>query len=102
MPAKPVKFRLAAAARAALFTIYDETAAKYGRYQAEAYYAGLMRTFGLLADFPGMGMNTDELKAGHRRFRFQSHFIYYTDGEDHVIIRTVTHVRQSLRPGLIE
>jgi toxin ParE1/3/4 len=102
MPAKPVKFRLATAARAALFTIYDETAAKYGRYQAEAYYAGLMRTFGLLADFPGMGVSADELKAGHRRFRFQSHFIYYTGEKDYVAIRTIMHVRQKLRPGLIE
>jgi toxin ParE1/3/4 len=33
--------------------------AKFSRYQAEAYHAGLERTFGLLADFPGIGIAAD-------------------------------------------
>jgi hypothetical protein len=35
--------------------IYDATETRFGRYQADAYFAGLERTFGLLADFPGIG-----------------------------------------------
>ena len=38
-------------------------------YQAEAYHAGLERTFGLLADFPSIGINSDEIVPGCRRFR---------------------------------
>jgi ParE toxin of type II toxin-antitoxin system, parDE len=45
------EYRLTDRARADLVDIYDFTEDKFGAYQAEAYYAGLIRTFGLLADF---------------------------------------------------
>jgi toxin ParE1/3/4 len=69
------EYRLTDRARADLINIYDFTENKFGTYQAEAYYAGLIRTFGLLADFPRIGQPIDELAAGYRRFRFQSHLI---------------------------
>jgi toxin ParE1/3/4 len=62
----------------------------------------LERTFGLLADFPGIGISVHELVPGHRRFRFQSHYIFYTQEADHVLIRRLIHVKQALRPGLFE
>lgn len=102
MPAKQAKFRLAAGARAALYDIFDESNAKYGRYQAEAYYAGMIRIFGLIADFPGIGVNAEEFRAGYRRFRFQSHYIYYTEEQDGVAIRMLLHVRKNPRKGFIE
>ncbi len=71
-------FRLSASAEADLIAIYDYTEATFGEYQAEAYLSGLDRTFGLLADFPGIGQAVDELRAGYRRFRFQSYFVFYT------------------------
>jgi hypothetical protein len=43
---------------------------------AAAYHAGLIRSFGLLADFPLIGQQVDELAANYRRFRFQSHLIF--------------------------
>ena len=46
-------YRLSKLARDQLLSIFDFTDAKFGRYQAEAYYAGLERSFGLIADFPG-------------------------------------------------
>ena len=78
------------------------TAARFGRYQAEAYHAGFERTFGLLAEFPGIGISADELVPGYRRFRFQSHYVFYTAETDHVLIRALIHVRQDLRPALFE
>jgi toxin ParE1/3/4 len=45
-------FRLTDRARADLIETYDFTERKFGAYQADAYYAGLIRSFGLLADFP--------------------------------------------------
>jgi toxin ParE1/3/4 len=70
------EYRLTDRARADLLDIYDFTEGKFGAYQAEAYYAGLVRSFGLLADFPRIGQAVDELALGYRRFRFQSHLIF--------------------------
>jgi toxin ParE1/3/4 len=72
------EYRLSLSARADLIDIYAFTDVRFGRYQAEAYHAGFERTFGLLAEFPGIGISADELVAGYRRFRFQSHYIFYT------------------------
>jgi toxin ParE1/3/4 len=75
MHAHVAEYRLSLRAHADLLNIYAFSEAKFGRYQAEAYHAGLERTFGLLGDFPGIGIAADELVVGHRRFRFQSHYI---------------------------
>jgi plasmid stabilization system protein ParE len=56
----------------------------------------------LLADFPGIGASADQLVPGYRRFRFQPHYIFYTEEADHVLIRALIHVRQGLRPALFE
>jgi toxin ParE1/3/4 len=96
------EYRLSLRARSDLLNIYAFSEATFGRYQADAYHAGFERTFGLLADFPGVGSNADELVAGYRRFRFQSHYIFYTEEADHVLIRALIHVRQDLRPALFE
>jgi toxin ParE1/3/4 len=56
----------------------------------------------LIADFPGIGANSDALVVGYRRFRFQSHYIFYSEEPDHVLIHALIHVRQNLRPELFE
>jgi toxin ParE1/3/4 len=96
------EYRLTDRARADLINIYDFTERKFGAYQAEAYYAGLIRSFGLLADFPLIGQTIDELAAGYRRFRFQSHLIFYSAQADHVEIRAIVHTAQDIRPQLFE
>lgn len=96
------EYRLSLKARSDLIDIYRFTDALFGRYQAEAYHAGFERTFSLLAEFPGIGINADELLPGYRRFRFQSHYVFYTEETDHVLIRALIHVRQDLRPALFE
>jgi hypothetical protein len=50
---------------------YAHSEARFGRYQAEADHAGLERTFGLLAAFPGNGVAADELFGGLRVERRQ-------------------------------
>ena len=92
------EYRLSVKARANLIDIYAYTQAHFGRYQADAYHAGFERTFGLLADFPGIGTSADELVAGYRRFRY----IFYTQEANYVLIRALIHVRQNLRPALFE
>ena len=96
------EFRLTDRARADLIDIYDFTESSFGAYQADAYYSGLIRSFGLLADFPRIGQPVDELAAGYRRFRFQSHLIFYTVQPDHVEIRAIIHGTQDIRPQLFD
>eukprot|EP01037_Dinobryon_pediforme_P017869 gene17869-18098_t len=82
--------------------VHVDSEEQFGRYQADAYLAGLDRTFGLLADFPLMGPSADELVPKLRRFRFQSHFIFYMVEPDHIFIRGIFHVRMNIRPDLFE
>ena len=96
------KYRIALRARNELIDIYDFTDAKFGRYQAEAYTAGMERTFGLIADFPGIGVEVDEIAQGHRRFRFQSHQIYYTADGGQVVIRTIVHKSRKMKTDRLE
>ena len=58
------EYRLSVRARLQLLDIYEFTTAIFGQYQAEAYHAGLERTFSLLADFPRIGQLVDELGTG--------------------------------------
>jgi toxin ParE1/3/4 len=96
------EYRITDRARANLIDIYDFTESRFGAYQAEAYYAGLIGSFELLADFPLIGQTVDELAAGYRRFRFQSHLIFYTVQPDHVEIRAILHGAQDIRPQLFD
>jgi toxin ParE1/3/4 len=96
------EYRLTDRARADFIETYDFTENKFGAYQADAYYAGLIRTLGLLADFPRIGQPVDELAAGYRRFRFQSHLTFYTEQPDHIEIRAIIHGTQDIRPQLFD
>lgn len=95
-------YRLSARAGAELIAIYEYTEATFGAYQADAYHAGLERTFSLLADFPRIGQSAADLAPGYRRFRFQSHFVFFSDADDGVVIRAVLHTAIVLRPQLFD
>ena len=88
--------RLTSRAEDDLDGIYEFSEARFGRYQAEAYLAGLKRTFDLLAHFPRMGIAADELMPGYRRFRFQSHYIFYTEEAGHVLERNWPQVMRPM------
>ena len=96
------EYRLTERARVDLINIYDFSEERFGTYQADAYYAGLIRSFGLLADFPLIGQTADDLFAGLRRFRFQSHLIFYTVKPNHVEVRAILHASQDIRSQLFE
>ncbi|MES2198471.1 MAG: type II toxin-antitoxin system RelE/ParE family toxin [Pseudomonadota bacterium] len=96
------EYRVSTRARSQLIDIYDFSVATFGPYQAEAYIAGLERTFDLLANFPRVGQLVEELAPGHRRFRFQSHTILYTEEAAHVLIRAIYHRAKDIGPQLFE
>lgn len=96
------KYRLSIQAARQIRDIGRFTVERFGQYQAKAYHSGLERTFGLLADFPKMGVAADELLSNGRRFRFQSHDIFYTEEADGILIRAVFHTAQNVRPDLFD
>jgi len=95
-------YRLSSQARNQIRDIGRFSKRRFGVYQAKAYHAGLERIFELLADFPKMGAAADELLIGARRFRFQSHVIFYTEDGGDILIRAVFHAAQNLRPDLFD
>jgi toxin ParE1/3/4 len=96
------EYKLSQRAADNLVEIYAYTELNFGRYQADAYNAGFDRVFGLLAQFPRMGRDASDLRAGLRRFRFQSHSTFYTEEGDHIFIRAISHHAQNPRPDLFD
>ena len=85
-----------------LLEIEAYTAARFGPNQADAYITGFEKSFELLVMFPGIGRSADELRHGYRRYRYQAHYIFYTEEADHMLIRTIVHTAQNLRPDLFD
>jgi toxin ParE1/3/4 len=91
---------LAAAHIADIVAYTDET---FGVNQTAAYIAGLEGSFDLLVKFPGIGAATAfEVKPGLRRYRYQSHYIFYTEQSDFIGIEAVLHVSRNIRPDLFD
>jgi toxin ParE1/3/4 len=77
----------------------DET---FGANQTAAHIAGMESSFDLLVRFPGIGAAAFEVKQGLRRYRYQSHYIFYTEQGDYIGIEAVLHVNRSIRPDLFD
>jgi len=96
------EFRLSKRARERLVEIYAHSELLFGQDQSDAYLAGFLKIFELIAAFPGIGRSADELRSGYRRYRHQSHYVFYTFDSDSVLIETIIHVSQELRPDLFD
>ncbi len=77
----------------------DET---FGVNQTAAYVAGLESSFDLLVKFPGIGAAAFEVKPGLRRYRYQSHYIFYTEQREFIGIEAIVHVSRNIRPDLFD
>lgn len=80
------KVRFTPAADADLGGIFDYTLERYGEEQAEKYYAGLIKTFELLAAHPLIGSDQSDTRSATRRVTHQAHAIYYRVGGAEVVI----------------
>ena len=76
--------------------------ATFGEMQTAAYVAGLEASFKLLVDYPRIGAVAFEIKAGLRRYRYQSHYVFYTEQGDALLIEDLIHVRRNLRRDLFD
>jgi toxin ParE1/3/4 len=96
------RVKLSVRAEAELLDLYAQSEEQFGQYQADAYLAGLERTFELLADFPRIGQSAEAFAAGYRRFRFQAHIVFYSEENGLIVIRAVIHGARDIRPTLFE
>ncbi|MCA3261952.1 MAG: type II toxin-antitoxin system RelE/ParE family toxin [Telmatospirillum sp.] len=69
-------YRLSRAAERSLAEIVVHSDAMFGATQTAAYVAGLEDSFNLLVRYPQIGVAAFEIKAGLRRYRYQSHYIF--------------------------
>ena len=86
--------RLTRQANSDLVDIYMIGAAKYGRVQAEHYYAGLTTLFALLEERPLMARLREEFIRPVRLYPYRAHVVAYVEHEDGILIVRVLHGRQ--------
>jgi toxin ParE1/3/4 len=97
-----ISYKLSRAAEKSLAEIVVYSDATFGARQTAAYVAGLEASFNLLVNFPGIGVAAFEIKAGLRRYSYQSHYIFYTTHGDTLLIEDLIHVRRQLRRDLFD
>ncbi|MDZ4790970.1 MAG: type II toxin-antitoxin system RelE/ParE family toxin [Hyphomicrobiales bacterium] len=97
---KTYKLSPAAIGSIAEIVAYNDEA--FGVNQTAAYIAGLESSFELIVKFPGTGVAAFEVKAGLRRYRYQSHYILYTEQRAHIRIEDIFHVRRKIRSDLFD
>jgi toxin ParE1/3/4 len=95
-------FKLSPAAILSIEAIVAYTDDTFGLNQTDAYIAGLESSFDLLVKFPGIGAAAFEVKAGLRRYRYQSHYIFYTEQGAHIRVEDIIHVSRQIRPDLFD
>lgn len=97
-----VSYKLSLAAEKSLAEIVVYSDATFGVTQTAAYVAGLEASFNLLVSYPSIGVASFEIKAGLRRYRYQSHYIYYTEHSEALLIEDIIQVRRQLRRDLFD
>ncbi len=95
-------YKLSRTAENQIAEIVDYTDETFGPNQTDAYIAGLESSFDLLVRFPDMGVAAFEIKQSWRRYRYQSHYIFYTSKPDHIFVEAIIHVKRDIKPILFE
>ena len=95
-------YRLSSSAARSVEDIYLYTLESFGEGQAEIYEAGLFTTIEKLVRFPAVGQRVDELRNEMRRYRYQSHHVYYVDETDYLFIVNIRHTKNLPRKHMFE
>ncbi len=95
-------YKLSRTAENQIADIVEYTDDTFGSNQTDAYIAGLESSFDLLVRFPRMGVAAFEIKDGWRRYRYQSHYIFYSVKPDHLFVEAIIHVKQDIRKHLLD
>jgi toxin ParE1/3/4 len=71
--------------------IWDYSAETWGIGQAEIYIRKIQQSLTLLADDPRLGRPCEDIRAGYRKFRSGSHFVFYRLIKDGIDVVRVLH-----------
>ena len=82
---------LTRAAQRDLLDIGRSTQRSWGRQQRVLYLAVIDKTFRLLAEHPGIGIDCSEIRPRYRKHPCQKHVIYYTVMDDSILIVRILH-----------
>lgn len=87
-------YRLSTHAESDLLELFAQGARRFGVAQADRYYAGLTRVFDLLARFPMLARERNEIIAPVHIHAYRAHVIVYEVAAGHVVILRVRHGRE--------
>ena len=97
----PRRLRVAARASRDLNGISGYSYRRWGADVAVQYVSGLNAAMRRLRKMPSIGSNYGEVLEGVLRYRFKSHFLYYTVSEESVRIVPILHIRMSPKRHLL-
>ena len=87
-------FRLTSRAESDLAEIADYTIETFGIEQARRYRVALETCFQTIADNPKVGRSADQLAPELRRYKHQSHVVFYMpEGQGALIVRVLHESR---------
>ncbi len=89
-------YKLSEAAAHDIEQLLIQSIQDFGPLQTEAYYHDLTHCLALLADNPEMVNNAEDIRSGYRRFHHESHVIFYTRQNDHILIIRILHKRMDV------
>ena len=87
------EYHLTRTAAADLRAIADYGLENFGFAKARQYRHGLEECFRLLARTPVIGLSAEELVPGIRRYKYESHWIFYLASDKRITIVRVLHTR---------
>ena len=95
-----MRFKVSQRARSDLLQIGRYTQKEWGKEQRCRYLADIDRKFGLLAENPHLGRQSDGIRKGYFRFEYMSHIIFYRVVDSSVLISRVLHKSMDIKVHL--
>ncbi len=93
--------RLSPKARADLGRIWDDSAERWGKDQADRYIRLLAASFARLAEGSARGREADEIRKGYLRLSVGSHILFYRRGaEGGIEVIRILHQRMDFKRHL--
>jgi toxin ParE1/3/4 len=95
-----VAVSFATAAERDLAEISTYTEAEWGASQAKVYLLAIADAIDRIAAFPGIGSPINDVRSGYRKFRVESHNLYYRHRGTGIEIVRILHQRADHSPKL--
>lgn len=93
-------YALSRTADADIQAIAEFSLQQWGFARTEQYILGLHETFRILAEFPDLGRDANDIRTGYRRIETASHSVFYRKTETGVLIVRVLHQHMDFRRHL--